>query len=71
MALSSTIPVSEQALSDPIAEFDLDVTVTTDATVGYTVRRCDGTYRASVPPCWRRCSKRQPVHPELANRRCR
>jgi FxLD family lantipeptide len=41
MVLSSTIPVSEQALSDAITEFDLDVTVTTDAVVGYTLRRCD------------------------------
>lgn len=28
---------------DVLREFELDVTVTTDAAVGYTVRRCDSS----------------------------
>jgi FxLD family lantipeptide len=32
-------PVSVE--SDMLGEFELDVQVTTDAAVGYTVRRCD------------------------------
>ena len=41
MINSSTLPTSDPASADVMAEFELDVTVTTDAAVGYTARRCD------------------------------
>jgi len=41
MLLSTALPAPEQAPADALAEFNLDVMVTTDAAVGYTVRRCD------------------------------
>ncbi|WP_203905601.1 FxLD family lanthipeptide [Virgisporangium aliadipatigenens] len=34
-------PTSSPASSDIYPEFDLDVQITTDAEVGYSVRRCD------------------------------
>jgi FxLD family lantipeptide len=40
--IPGTTPVLDLASADAaLAEFDLQVTVTTDAAVGYTVRRCD------------------------------
>ncbi len=41
MINSPTLPTSDPASADVMAEFELDVTVTTDAAVGYTARRCD------------------------------
>jgi FxLD family lantipeptide len=45
----------DPASADPaLAEFDLQVTVTTDAAVGYTVRRCD-TSDTCVATCASAC----------------
>jgi FxLD family lantipeptide len=41
MVIGTAIPASDQAPSDAFPDFELDVQVTTDAAVGYTVRRCD------------------------------
>jgi len=41
MTIGTATPAPGQAPSDVFADFDLDVQVTTDAAVGYTVRRCD------------------------------
>jgi FxLD family lantipeptide len=45
MAMSTIIDAvpdrTEPALLDVFGEFELDVCVTTDAAVGYAVRRCD------------------------------
>ncbi|MEV0391988.1 FxLD family lanthipeptide [Polymorphospora rubra] len=42
MTVSVTADQNLPALgTDGLAEFDLQVTVTTDASLGYTVRRCD------------------------------
>lgn len=41
MITSTVFPASEPASSDALAEFELNVTVTTDAAIGYPARRCD------------------------------
>jgi FxLD family lantipeptide len=38
---SPRLSTSDTALAEAMAEFELEVTVTTDAAVGYTARRCD------------------------------
>ncbi|MFI5492268.1 FxLD family lanthipeptide [Actinoplanes sp. NPDC051859] len=42
MATITTL-ASSPAPTDTESEFDLDVQITTDAAVGYTVRRCDSS----------------------------
>jgi FxLD family lantipeptide len=41
MVIGTVTSACDQAPSDAFAEFELDVQVTTDAAVGYTIRRCD------------------------------
>jgi FxLD family lantipeptide len=41
MITSPTLSTPAPAPAETLAEFELDVTVTTDAAVGYTARRCD------------------------------
>lgn len=42
--MATTAPLAPSpAPTDTYPEFDLDVQITTDAAVGYTVRRCDSS----------------------------
>lgn len=41
MIPGTTLALDRASADATLAEFDLQVTVTTDAAVGYTVRRCD------------------------------